>query len=127
MQFRIKKIFICFYGFLPGRFSIFWTGRCDTFDYKILLYSSRWFIEILGAKVSSGSEEKAQLLFDGVVQCYPNEDLYFSTETESIPRIEIDLTEPRIVLGVTIYFRDDISKPHVNRKWFFLEICIYDT
>ena len=78
--------------------------------------NSTLFVEILEAKVSSGSEENIHLLFDGVVQCFPNEDLYFSTEKEYMPRIEIDLAEPRIVLGVTIYFRDDIIKPHVNRK-----------
>ena len=78
--------------------------------------NSTLFVEILEAKVSSGSEENIHLLFDGVVQCFPNEDLYFSTEKEYMPRIEIDLSEPRIVLGVTIYFRDDIIKPHVNRK-----------
>ena len=87
------------------------------FQLFIILQNSIIFVKILEAKVSSGSEEKIHLLFDGVVQCYPNENLYFSTETESMPRIEIDLTEPRIVLGVTIYFRDDIIKPHVNRKW----------
>ena len=64
---------------------------------------------------SSGST-KASLLIDGAVQCYPDNELYFTTDEEAYPRIEIDLKENRIVLGITVYFRDDVNKPNTLRK-----------
>ena len=73
------------------------------------------FFKTLEAEASSGNE-KAHLLLDGAVQCYPDDKLYFSTMEESYPRIEIDLKEPRIVLGITVYFRDDANKPSINRN-----------
>ena len=57
-------------------------------------------------------------MIDGAVQCYPDNELYFTTEEEAYPRIEIDLKQNRIVMGITVYFRDDANKPNTLRKKF---------
>ena len=62
------------------------------------------------------AENKASLLNDGVVQCFPDEDLYFTTEVESYPRIEIDLKSSRVVKGAIIYLRVDALAPDFNGK-----------
>ena len=51
---------------------------------------------------------------DQAVQCYPEEDKYFKTESQPFPWFQIDLQETRIVMGLTIFFRDDAFKPPYN-------------
>ena len=63
---------------------------------------------------SSDLESKVDLLIDGVAHCFPDEDLYFTTDQEIYPRVEIDLKMTRIVTGITIFFRADALAPEIN-------------
>ena len=63
---------------------------------------------------SNDLENRADLLIDGVAHCFPEEDLYFTTNQETYPRVEIDLKMTRIIKGVTIFLRVDALAPELN-------------
>jgi hypothetical protein len=65
---------------------------------------------------SNIAENRVNLLNDGVAQCYPDNELYFTTVQEQYPMIEIDLKMTRIVKGVIIYLRDDALAPELDGK-----------
>ena len=65
---------------------------------------------------SNIAENRVNLLNDGVAQCYPDNELYFTTVQEQYPMIEIDLKMTRIVKGVVIYLRVDALAPELDGK-----------
>ena len=65
---------------------------------------------------SNIAENRVNLLNDGVAQCFPDNELYFTTVQEQYPMIEIDLKMTRIVRGVIIYLRDDALAPELDGK-----------
>jgi hypothetical protein len=65
---------------------------------------------------SNIAENRINLLNDGVTQCFPDNELYFTTVQEQYPMIEIDLKMTRIVKGVIIYLRVDALAPELGGK-----------
>ena len=66
--------------------------------------------------LSNDSKNKVELIIDGIAHCFPDEDLYFVTNQEIYPRVEIDLKMIRIVKGVKIFLRADALAPDLNGK-----------
>ena len=76
---------------------------------------------------ASSGIEKAHLLNDGSAFCYPDEELYFKSAEEVLPNIEIDLLEPRVVKGVSIYVRVDSLAPSLKGRTKDIDCLHHDS